>query len=157
MRVGRLVLELAPWGVIAAVAYPLVMPGDHWMKVEAVRVADVEVGEIPQMVVIRTIRREFQASWIATVRRVEAGGGLVTACPSAKGRNDYRTSSTLPGPPKLNLAWWMDGGPCHLEPGSYVVTTKWTVDLPTPWDKTIEATSNVFTVRPKEMRPGPDQ
>lgn len=143
----RISAGVIPWIVLIVVGYPVAMPADHWMTVEAIRVSDVAEGETPKMVVIHTIKREFVADWVVTVRRIESSGGLIAACPAAKGRNDYRTNSVLPPPQKLNLLWWMNGEPCHLEPGAYVVTTKWKVDLPTPWDKEISIVSNVFTVK----------
>lgn len=34
-----------------------------------------------------------------------------------------------------------------LDAGQYVLTTRWKIDVPTPWDKTLDApVSNVFTI-----------
>jgi len=143
----RFLVGLAPWAIIAIIGLPVILPADWWMRVEAVRVADVDEGQTPQMVVIRSIRRDFVADWVATVRRVEAGGS-VAVC-AARGRSDYRTTSVLPAPPKLTLAWWLNGGACALEPGAYVVTTKWSIDTASPLDKTVTAVSNIFTVLPR--------
>mgnify|MGYP000881510226 FL=1 len=142
----RFLVGLAPWIIIAMIGLPVILPADWWMRVEAVRVADVDEGQTPQMVVIRTIRRDFTADWVATVRRVEAGGSVAVCV--ARGRSDYRTTSVLPAPPKLTLAWWLNGGACALEPGAYVMTTKWSIDTVSPLDKIVTAVSNVFTVRP---------
>lgn len=146
MRVVRVGLFLAPWSAVAAFAAYALLPASFYMTVDAVRVTDAREGEPPALFVQRTIWRDFAADWVATVRRIEADGGGVVMC-AASGRGDYRTTSKLPM--RLSLDWWMAGAPCPLAPGDYVLTTRWTIDTPTPFDKVLSVTSNVFTIRPR--------
>lgn len=142
----RAVCIAAPWVVIAAFGGLSLAPASLYMTVDAVRVSDAVEGESPAMLVQRTIWRDFPAHWVATVRRIEADGGVVAMC-AASGRADYRTTSRLPLRPSLD--WWLGGAPCPLAPGDYVVTTRWTIDTPTPFDKVLSVASNVFTIRPR--------
>lgn len=136
-----------PWALMLAFLIVVAAPASFWLRVSAIRVADTEEGTPPALDVDREIRRDFAAEWIATVRRAVDHGGFIVAC-TATGKNDYRVKSELPG--RLDLDWWTDPVKCNLTPGEYILTTRWIIDVPTPWDKVVSITSNVFTIRPKE-------
>ena len=110
--------------------------------------ADAVVGDIPSMEVSRKIKRSFTADWTATVRMVEhlANGksGFVTVC-TAFGKNDYLASATLPA--RLDLKWWTWPRECNLDPGQYVLTTVWHMDVPGLWPREIRTASNPFRIR----------
>ena len=145
-RIVRAVCIAAPWVIIAAFGGLSLAPASLYMTVDAVRVSDAVEGEPIAMFVQRTIWRDFPADWVAAVRRIDADGVAIAMC-AASGRADYRTTSRLPT--RLTLDWWLAGAPCPLAPGDYVVTTRWTIDTPTPFDKVLSVTSNVFTIRPR--------
>jgi hypothetical protein len=130
----------------AAFAAFSLLPASYYMTVDAVRVSDAGEGEALSILVQRTIHRDFAADWVATVRRMDPDGGVIAMC-AASGRGDYRTTSKLPT--RFTLDWWMAGAPCPLAPGDYVLTTRWTIDTQTPFDKVLSVTSNVFTIRPR--------
>ena len=134
-----------PWIVMAAFLAVVIAPASFWLKVDSIRVSDSIVGSPPALDVQRTIVRDFTADWVATVRRAGAHGGFVAVC-TASGKNDYIAGAVLPT--NLDLDWWTDPVKCKLGPGEYILTTRWILDVPTPWDKVVSGTSNVFTVMP---------
>ncbi len=143
MRGLSFLCSVVPWLLLLGFAWTVIAPASLWMSVRAVRVADAPHGVSPSMMVDRSIHWDFAADWIATVRRIDNEAATVIACVGS-GRSDYRTTSRLPA--DLTLDWWMTKH-CNLDAGQYVLTTRWKIDVRTPWDKTLDApVSNVFTI-----------
>lgn len=120
-------------------------PGSYWLDVRSVRVFDARAGEPVLMTVDRTIRHDFQAEWVVSIRRFEPHG-IVAYC-TARGTVDYQTDSALPDP--LKLRWWTYPD-CHpLPPGKYTMRTTWNIAgnglLPS---KRVSADAGIFEIRP---------
>lgn len=119
-------------------------PASYWIEVRSVRVFDSQSGDPVVMAVDRTINREFEGHWVASIRRLE-GGQWVAYC-TAYGMANYEPGASLPDP--LVLQWWT-AQDCHPLPvGKYIVKTTWRIKganlLP---DKVQIATSNIFEVK----------
>ncbi len=130
--------------LVGAPKWPNFFPASHWFEVRSISVSDSVVGVAPGMSVDRVIHRPFQADWIATVMRVEAGGGNSTLC-TARGGNDYRPTASLPA--NLNLDWWTWPRKCDLPPGEYRLKTLWVLRLPEGATKEVRVMSDTFKIK----------
>jgi hypothetical protein len=143
---GMLSFCIAGLVLMAAAVMAYVIPASVWLQVHDVRVFDAKVGSPVQMVVARTIKLDFNGTWVAGIRRLEPDGWTLY-CP-ASGSAPYRTDSVLPNP--LTLAWWTFPD-CSkpFPPGKYQMRTTWTIQgdgfFP---DKTVTADSNIFEILP---------
>lgn len=134
---------VGPWLLILFFVVMAAIPASFWFEVESVRVSDTTEGTPPALAVIRRINRPFDGAWTATVSKASADGGFIVVC-SASGRNEYLERSRLPH--DLNLHWWTWPIKCELRPGEYILTTRWRINLPIPWPKSVTVTSNLFRV-----------
>ena len=155
----------------------LLIPNSYWFEVKTVFVENSTVGIPPKMVVSRQINRPFIAAWIVTVKRIDTvpraeqsvtlnvtPGPVDTASPekvqsailetafsvscTATSTSNYKVGTSLP--PNIDLNWWTFPIECKLPAGTYVVETSWTF-TEFLLDRTIEATSNVFQVKPTHV------
>lgn len=163
-------LEYPRWaGILAALFFVLVLypigadiwdratreapePVSAWFEVASVNVTDAHVGQRHNVIVNRTINRDFAADWTVTVRRIWPNGEMEAVC-ARSSRNDYRAGT--PTPEGKTLRWWMDvppNEPCDpYAPGKYIVSMLWTLHLP-DGDRDVRADSNIFNVLPVDER-----
>jgi hypothetical protein len=97
-------------------------PASFWMEVRAIELVQAKAGHPVIMMVDRTIKRDFVASWVVSVRRAENGMDLVCV---GSGTSNYRSGAEVPK--SLTLGWWTGGGCNTLEPGRYFVATDWRI------------------------------
>lgn len=157
-----------------------IIPNSHWFEVKTVFVENSVVGVPPKMVVSRKVNSPFVGRWIANVKRIDAAPttertitvdvttgspaepdtaittqlrSAVTETPysitcTATSRNSYKVGTDMP--PDLTLNWWTFPVECNLPVGTYVVETEWTFTT-LFMDRTVEATSNVFQIKPTHV------
>lgn len=128
--------------IALATAILWVLPMGIWFEVRSVQVLDSVVGQSPRMIVDRTIRMPFTASWSVTVLNIREDG-FEPIC-SASGQNDYDTTNLLPV--DLDLDWWTWPTKCTLPVGQFVVRTVWTIPLFGALRKDIRVLSNPFKI-----------
>lgn len=121
-------------------AYPR---ASFWYQVNDIVVFDTPVGEEVVMDVERTIRRPFTARWSVLVRELSDENGWEIVC-TAQGSGNYRPDAVLPNP--TTLGWWTDGQCATLEPGYYMISTVWRIDVPTIGDRIAAHDTDVFRV-----------
>lgn len=131
------------WAAFAFVSQS--WPASWWLDVRSVQVNDSKVGHKVTMKVDRTIKRNFQAVWNVSVRKVEDGSDSVFC--TASSMSEYRPGAELPK--SLTLDWWADGRCDALPAGQYFVSTAWRIEsngmLPS---KRVQIDSNIFEVLP---------
>lgn len=125
-------------------------PAD-WLSVSHVYVMDAPYGEDHEMLVDRTIHRNFQGRWFAEISK-DTGE---YAC-HGLGQSLYQTDDSLPNP--LYLYKWWAGindpvGQCiewPLPVGCYKVHTEWVLLILDKVDKKVANTSNTFCVTERD-------
>lgn len=126
------------WLVFSAAAY--LWSGSWWLDARYLNVDNTKAGEPVIIDLARTVRREFVADWIVTVRRVDRGS--VIEC-LASGTASYRPGMTLPNPVTLK---WLTQDRCDtLEPGRYTLDIVWAIRT-ILGQKIVSIESNVFEV-----------
>ncbi|MCA9339835.1 MAG: hypothetical protein KDA17_02890 [Candidatus Saccharibacteria bacterium] len=126
MMIRRLKSALV-WLVGGAVAFNAglqLIPGEAFMTVRNIYVADAWYGQTPVMQVSRTIRKAFWAEWsVELEERTELGQYIFVA--KAAGSNSYTPESKLPK--AFTLDWWTF--PTQLRParGVYRIETCWEI------------------------------
>lgn len=131
--------------LLAAAAVAHFWPASYWLEVRSIRVFDSKVGAPVVMAVDRTIKRDFQANWVSTIKRLDRGK-WVSYC-TADATTNYDRRATLPDP--LFLQWWTFPG-CHpLPAGKFILRTTWRIEVDglVP-DKWVTEDSNIFEVTP---------
>lgn len=117
-------------------------PASWWFSVDSVQISQAKSGQPIAMEVNRSIRRDFVATWAASVRSVS---GQVVC--SGSGTSNYRHGANLP--PDLTLKWWTGGACDTLPPGRYYLATDWRIHADGVWpEKTVRADSGLFEVKP---------
>lgn len=135
-------MAIALLWVIAA-SWPQVikgLPASYWLTVTSVHVHDAPQGIAPRMSVIRTIHRDFSATWVAEVEQETSFGFVVMPECTAGMKQNYRIENKLPE--RLDLDWWTYPVKCRPKPGRYRVDTSWTLTT----GQTVRYASNIFTV-----------
>lgn len=146
---GFLLGTFVAWWVypVAAPFLKALLPIEWWFEVRSVEVRSTRLGEMPRVLVDRSIRRPFTANWIVTVRRSEEEG-FAAVC-SREGRDDYRPLAELPNETDLN--WWLDVPPNEacpvLIPGRYIVTFAWQIEIEGISPRVVRFDSNIFEVK----------
>lgn len=124
------------------------VPSSNWLEIErrgGVIVSDASVGDPITLQVERHIHRSFLATWLAEVERKEQSG--YSAFCSSTGANEYAPDNELPL--ELDLDWWTYPVQCELPPGTYRVTTVWTLDTGFFGFKRVKSISNDFQILPQ--------
>lgn len=133
------------WLVLLMLAISIfATPTSVWFEGVNIHIKDSVVGYTPVMEVERTIRRDFNASWLVEVERVTADGKTTPIC-VATGVNRYNDTAVYPDP--LTLDWWTFPTKCFLPSGAYRVETTWTLEIPIVGQRVVVARSNRFEVR----------
>lgn len=118
-------------------------PTSYWFEVSHIYVSDTKVGEDPEMLVVRKIKRQFYAQWTVVLREVTPDGPVVVC--TRQGASIYEVDAQLPEP--LFLSWWAYPGCDNIKPGRYYITTTWKIGeggfLPY---KLKRVDSNIFTI-----------
>lgn len=138
---------------LAPLVIPFVVPIDRYYDLRSVYVSNSLEGDVPTMLVDRTISRDFRGWYEVEIRR--AAGSQFEPCgePIKGPERTYRTASTLPDP--LTLDWWMDippnKRPCSLTPGQYRVITRIYVRGPMGAILTTERQSPLFQIYSRDQ------
>jgi hypothetical protein len=125
------------------------IPPDPWMEVRNVVIKDSVVGVPPEVVVDRTIRRDFEGAYRVDVRR-ETPAGFVSWC--ARGATDVPYRTGAPFGEGRDLDWWMGIPPnpaCQppIHAGTYYAIVDWRI--PVLWGYvtlTVTRQSNNFII-----------
>lgn len=129
--------------IIGMYAIGRFMPASHWIDVREIHIYDAKVGHSPLMTVQRTIKRPVFGRWIVTVFRKEEGEGYSVFC-TQTGQQFYNPEARLPG--NLTLDWWTWPKHCDLPIGEYFVSTTYRIQPDDYPRKTINVSSNAFTI-----------
>lgn len=128
---------------------PLVVPMSRYYELRTVTVSDAEAGVSPQMIVDRTIHRDFRGRFEVEIMRAE--GSEFTSwwqCgPHGSDWRTYRDEAALPA--DMDLDWWMGippNAPCPLPPGTYKIMTTIYARSWLGAELSVTTGSNVFTV-----------
>ena len=102
------------------------VPASLWFEVDYYEVTDAATAAEVRVIYEREIDFNFIGSYAANIRN-ERGE---QACPPGSETISYSTDAVLPD--QINIEWWIGHGLCNdLPPGSYDMTTQWTIQ--TPW------------------------
>lgn len=129
----------------AAMAEREALPVERWYVVRGVFVPDFVQGEDPFIVYDREIRQPFQATWIVEMHPV--GDANDFAICTGSGSNYYEPKETLPDSGVKLFAFYM-GKKCDVPPGEYILETRWTLTPAGFPAKTLQKSSNIFTILP---------
>lgn len=118
-------------------------PASWWLEVASIRVDNGSDSSKLEMYIDRKINHSFIGQWDIVIRRWE--GEWVFACSATGGGGNFIADSKAPK--HLTLGSWTDKQ-CHpLEPGRYMISKTWKIQLlglmP---DKFVTQTSNAFVV-----------
>jgi hypothetical protein len=141
---GIMLGTLIGWMALIETLVFIWVPAEWWVEIHSIHVHDARTGEVPKIDVSRTVHRSVTANWNKTVRRIEAEG-LLTVC-ERTGSTDFLTEAVLPE--NVNLDWWMSGrSSCPtMQPGRYILTTVWLLQIPGRLPKELRVVSNPFEV-----------
>lgn len=131
---------------------PLVVPMSQYYDMRSVTVSDTKEGLSPQLLVDRTIRRDFRGRFEIEIMRAQGSEFVVWwECGShVSGWRTYRDEAVLPA--SLNLDWWMGippNQPCPLPPGTYKVVSTIYAQSWLGAELSVTNDSNVFVVHPR--------
>lgn len=124
-------------------------PARVWYEPGSIQIADAYEGEDPVVSINRTIRRSFDGRYTVSLWRDPPDGHVACA-----GSDTLRYRGGLYEPHEAPLTQWADDEWCaRLPEGKYYAEVCWTVLRPffgiVP-DKTVCATTNIFSVKPRE-------
>ena len=129
---------------------PFVLPMSYFYELRSVTVSDADFGVSPNVIVDRTVHRDFSGRFEIEIMKAEDSEfSVYWAC--GEHDSDWRTyRDEAAFPPNMNLDWWMGIPPnraCVLPPGTYkIISTIYAQG----WLGAILRTttdSNVFVVR----------
>ena len=136
--------------VIGPMVVPYVVPMSRYYELKSVTVSNTTVGVSPQMIVDRTIHRDFRGRFEIEIMRAEGSEFEVWwACGQhSSDWRTYRDEAVLPA--DMDLDWWLGippNRPCPLPDGTYKVVS--TIYAKTWLGAELSTTteSNVFRVR----------
>jgi len=121
-------------------------PASHWYRLNAVQVDDAEFGNPIKVTPDRHILRDFNGSYVTTVREVLSNRVIC----SGGERVPYRAGAGLR--PDIDIEWWTAGAePSCMKgmiPGKYVMTTCIFVqtEIPLVGERGECVDSNIFEV-----------
>jgi hypothetical protein len=122
------------------------VPASFWYQLNSFAVLDAIEGEVPKIVIDRTIARPFLGKWTTEIlRRNNSRKGFTKEC-AASGVSFYHPDNQLPDNPDLN--WWTTPVQCNLRAGTYFIRTNIVIETPNWPRKEVTFTSNQFHVHP---------
>jgi hypothetical protein len=125
--------------------YKSSIPLTDYFEPQSIIVPDFIVGENPNIVYERVIKKDAEGSWIAEVQTITKSG--IRAVCAGTGKSLYQPEKVLP-PNGIDIEWLI-GGDCELESGTYRIEIKWTFEIEGIGGRTITLISNVFKVTEK--------
>lgn len=139
---------ILPLAIIAYTAAWLI-PARYWYEPGSIQIADAQVGGDPVVAINRTIHSSFDGRYTVSIWKDPPDGHVACA-----GSDTLRYRGGLFEPHEAPLTQWADDEWCaRLPAGKYYAEVCWTVLRPF-WgivpDKTICATSNMFSILPRE-------
>lgn len=147
--------RLVFWWIVMPLAIILytvawLSPARHWYEPGSIQISDAHMGEDPVVSINRTIRRSFDGRYSVSIWKDPPDGHVACA-----GSDTLRYRGGLFEPHEAPLTQWADDAWCaKLPEGRYYAEVCWTVLRPffgiVP-DKTICATSNMFSILPREQ------
>ena len=118
-------------GVAVFVAFLFLTPASFWFKVDRLDVQDAATWQDITIDYARTINRDFEGQWRATVRQ-ETAEGWQLVCSTQWQPQDYQTDAVLPDPVTLQWLVWTEPDCYQLGQGRYEVRVTWDIN-PGSW------------------------
>lgn len=128
-------------------------PGEDWVAINRLIIADTEVGGDPRIIYDRDLKADAPGTWSVNVFRHSDKNDTVGVlyCPGS-GQATYKAGRPLP-PDAIHLSWLMDRN-CHFDRGTYRAVVTFIINPPGYPTKVVEKESNYFVVPPpKEESP----
>lgn len=117
--------------IAAVVAFLFLTPAGFWFRVDRLDIRDAAHATDVTVDYERTIRRDFEGAWRATIRR-EVQNGWEVICSTAWQPQDYQIDAVLPEPVSLQWLVWTDPNCYQLGPGAYEANVTWVIN-PGSW------------------------
>ena len=119
-------------------------PTSYWYEIKKINIQDSKVGQPINMVINRSINRDFIGTRAVIVRRMSEGAGDIVCVDSSL--KNYQVGEKLPA--NLTLGWWSNGTCTTFDEGAYMVTTIVHISVPNILQpKTVVHESNIFRVK----------
>lgn len=121
-------------------------PNDYWMTAGNIQAENGTVEMLPRVNMVRIINRPFYGSWDVIVRK-RVDNGWSGVCPYS-GSTKFELDTAMPE--DADLAWWSGYHlkcTTEIEPGTYFISSCWTIERPFTIDKIICRESNVFEIK----------
>lgn len=134
-------LVVAFWVHLAVAAW---IPASWWLTIHTLEVSDAYEGQPIVVSYDRTFHRQVRGSWVAVVYREGGQGRFYAYCAPARGSSIYHPDIGVPDTMSLG---WLFQMTCPVRPGRYFLRVTYYLEPVFLPEKSVTATSNVFTVR----------
>jgi len=122
------------------------LPTRLWFSVYSLKVEDTYLGDEIKLKLDRSIRGNFSAQWVVTIRRKD-GPTYDVVC-DLVGTSNYSRSATQ-GTIERSFTWLVQGQRCYtpLTVGTHQIQIAWIFTPPGTFERREEVISNDFEIR----------